>query len=354
MGDMSTAMIVVSVGLAGVLFGAVVGLLVSSAGRRPDPRPSTPPGSDVDLDEVSAPPLAHQVAEVRTEMARMEALVSELHRRGEGRHGEVVAAIAEAARQTAALDRTATALHEALANSRARGQWGERMAEDVLRRAGMVEGVSYTCQTTLEGGGRPDFTFLLSSDRVLHMDVKFPLDNYLRHLEATDEATAEAARRAFGRDVRARVREVGQRSYTDPNTTVGWVLLFIPNEAVYSFVHQNDPDLIDWALAQKVVLTSPLTLFSVLAVVRKAVDSFHLERTSGEILECLVRFSGQWDAFVEVLEKMGNQLGTLQRTFDHLQGTRRRQLERQLDEVDRLRLERSPAAPEAGPTSLAG
>src|SRR5690606_37946843 len=102
---------------------------------------------------------------------------------------------------------------------------------------------------------------------------------YLRHLDATDEDAAEAARTAFCRDVRARVREVASRDYTDPATTVGWMVLFIPNEAVYAFVHEHDPELLGRALAQKVVLCSPLTLFAVLAVVRQAVDTFHLERT---------------------------------------------------------------------------
>jgi DNA recombination protein RmuC len=338
----SSLLLVLGAALLAAGIGAVLGATLA---RRPvghdgvDRPDGTPSG------EGAAPPLAHQVAEVRTELARMEALVGELHRRGEGRHHEVVRAIAEAGRHTASLTQTTDALREALAGSRSRGQWGERMADDVLRRAGLVEGVSYRRQLTLPGGGRPDVTFLLPGDRHLHMDVKFPLDNYLRHLDAADEAAAEAARAAFCRDVRARVREVATRDYTDPATTVGWMVLFIPNEAVYAFVHQHDPELLDRALALKVVLCSPLTLFAVLAVVRQAVDTFHLERTSGEILECLGRFSGQWDSFVEVLERLGNQLGTVQRTFDQLQGTRRRQLERQLDEVDRLRLERKGPPP---------
>src|SRR3989442_690290 len=75
-------------------------------------------------------------------------------------------------------------LREALSSSKARGQGGERMAEDVLRLAGLLEGVNYRKQTTIDGAGRPDYTFLLPNGRVMHMDVKFPLDNYVRHLEA--------------------------------------------------------------------------------------------------------------------------------------------------------------------------
>ena len=66
-----------------------------------------------------------------------------------------------------------------------RGQWGERIAEDVLRLSGFLEGVNYLRQHTLtDSGGRPDYTFLMPNGLVMHMDVKFPLDNYLRFLDA--------------------------------------------------------------------------------------------------------------------------------------------------------------------------
>ena len=87
-------------------------------------------------------------------------------------------------------------LREALASQKVRGQWGERMAEDVLRLAGFLEGVNYRQQATLAGsGGRPDYTFLLPNGLVMHMDVKFPLDNYVRFLEADDRPRAQAVPR---------------------------------------------------------------------------------------------------------------------------------------------------------------
>src|SRR5690606_20360959 len=149
-------------------------------------------------------------------------------------------------------------------------------ADDVLRVAGLVEGVNYKRQQTLAGGCRPDFTFTLPRGRLLHMDVKFPVDNYLRVLDAATEADRATHTRAFLRDVRARVRELTGRGYVDPDTTVGYVLLFIPNESVYGFIHEHDGGLLDEALASHVVMCSPCTLFAVLGVVRQAVDNFLL------------------------------------------------------------------------------
>jgi DNA recombination protein RmuC len=250
---------------------------------------------------------------------------------------------------SARLADTTQSLRQALANPRARGQWGERMADDVLRAAGLVEGISYRKQSATAAGTIPDFTFLLPGGRVLHMDVKFPVDNYLRYLEALSDRERDQHALAFVRDVRARVRELSGRVYIDPDRTLDEVLLFIPNEAVYAFVHQHDRDLVEVALRQKVVLCSPSTLFSVLAVIRQAVEQTQLQRTSDEILACLAAFESQWGKFADALDKVGRSLDSVRRSWDDLAGTRRRQLERQLDRVGELRSRREGAPPPSLP-----
>jgi DNA recombination protein RmuC len=144
----------------------------------------------------------------------------------------------------------------------------------------------------------------------------------------------------FVRDVRGRVRELSGRVYVDPDDTVDEVLLFIPNEAVYAFVHTHDRELVDVSLRQKVVLCSPCTLFSVLAIIRQAVEQTQLQRTSDEILHCLAAFEQQWGKFTDALDKVGRGLDTVRRGWDDLAGTRRRQLERELDRVGELRSRR--------------
>jgi DNA recombination protein RmuC len=154
---------------------------------------------------------------------------------------------------------------------------------------------------------------------------------------------------AFVRDVRARVKELTTRGYADPETTAGYVLLFIPNESVYAFIQEHDRELGDFALAHDVVLTSPFTLFAVLGVIRHAVDCFLLERASDEILVSLGRFSDQWARFSDQLDRLGKQLGTAQSTYDDLAGVRRRQLEKRLDEIDNLRTARGLDPPDETP-----
>jgi DNA recombination protein RmuC len=287
------------------------------------------------------------------QVERLGDVVTRLQRDGASQHREVLTGLREAQTTTRALAETTGALREALASPKARGQWGERMADDVLRHAGMVEGVSYRKQTGITGGTIPDVTFLMPGGRVLHMDVKFPVDNYLRHLEATTDAEREIHAKAFLRDVRSRVKEIAARTgYIDADTTLDQVLLFIPNESVWAFIHERDSALIDIALRQKVVLCSPVSLFAVLAVIRQAVEQTQLARTSDEILECLAGFGQQWTKFSEGLDKVVRQFDTAQRSIEDLSGTRRRMLERQLDRVEALRAARGLLDAEAPRAAL--
>jgi DNA recombination protein RmuC len=284
--------------------------------------------------------IGRQLDTMGAELRAVTELIGVLQRERAEQHGAVVAGLDEAVRTTSRLAETTQSLREALASPRARGQWGERMADDVLRLAGMTEGVNYLKQKAIAGGRVPDFTFLLPRRLCLHMDVKFPVDNYLRYLEADAQPDRERCRDAFLRDVRNLVRELAGRGYADATTTVGYQLLFIPNESVYSFIGEHAPLLADEALRQKVVLCSPFTLFAVLGVIRQAVDNFMLERTSDEILGALAGFTQQWQRFGEQIDVLGRRLASTQNAFDELAGTRRRRLQRELDEIEQIRQHR--------------
>ncbi|MBW1678590.1 MAG: DNA recombination protein RmuC [Deltaproteobacteria bacterium] len=209
-----------------------------------------------------------QLQRMTVEMENVSNLIKELEKDRAKKFGELASQLNTASSQTAALTQVTNTLREALASTKVRGQWGERMAEDVLRLAGFVEKVNYLKQKTIDGSGvRPDFTFLLPNNLKLNMDVKFPLDNYLRSLEADSEADKDRFRNAFLRDVKARIKEVTTRDYINPeNNTVDCVLLFIPNEQVYAFIHEQDSSILENGIKNRVVFCSPITLFAVLAV----------------------------------------------------------------------------------------
>lgn len=279
---------------------------------------------------------------MKGDLQRVQNLVTSFEKDREKKFGELANQLKSTAEQTGKLQETTSQLRAALANTKARGQWGERMAEDVLRLAGFVEGINYRKQKTLETTGtRPDYTFLLPQDLTVNMDVKFPLDNYLRYLEAEEESDKEGYKNQFLRDVKGRIKEVTTRDYINPEeNTVDYVIVFIPNEQVYAFINENDSSLLDEALNKKVILCSPITLYAILAVIRQAVDNFSLEKTAGQILSLLGSFNKQWASFLKSLEKMGKRIDEAQKEFVVLTSTRRNQLERPLRQIEDLRKQR--------------
>ncbi len=240
---------------------------------------------------------------------------------------------------TLRLKDTTEHLKEALASSKKRGEWGERMAEDVISLAGMVEGINYIKQKTLAGSsGRPDYTFLMPNDLKINMDVKFPLDNYLLYLNASSDHDRKRYRDELLRNTKTMIKQVTTRDYINPaDNTVDYVLIFIPNEQVYSFINEADMTIMDEALKQKVVLCSPFTLYAVLAVIRQAVENFSLEKTASEILKLLGEFSKQWNAYKDKFRVMGDRLDAARNEYDALITTRSNMLERPLKKIDELR-----------------
>ena len=284
-----------------------------------------------------------QLNRMTAELDNVSKLMKDLEKDRVEKFGQLSNQLQNASEQTASLIQTTNNLREALASTKARGQWGERMAEDVLRLAGFIENINYLKQKAVEGSrSRPDFTFLLPKNLKVNMDVKFPLDNYLKFLESESDVEKAKFRSDFLRDVRGRIREVTTRDYIDPEqNTVDYVLLFIPNEQIYAFIHEQDSTILDDGIKNRVVFCSPLTLYAILAVIRQAVENFALEQTSNEILSLFGAFKKQWHEFMTRFEVLGKRITEAQTEYEALTTTRKRQLEKPLNELESLRTQRN-------------
>lgn len=234
-------------------------------------------------------------------------------------------------------------LRQALASSKKRGEWGERMAEDIIRLVGLAEGINYIKQKTLDGSsGRPDFTFLMPNNLKINMDVKFPLDNYQHYLEAHTDHDRRRFRDELMKNTKVMIRQITSRDYINPaDNTVDYVIMFVPNEQVYGFINETDPTIMDEALKQKVILCSPFTLYAVLSVIRQAIENFNLEQTASEILKLLGEFSKQWNAYKEKNKAVGDRIDAARKEYDALVTTRTNMLERPLRKIDDLRKQKS-------------
>ena len=268
-----------------------------------------------------------RLSEINTELQNLRESSSK-------QYGSVEEAVSALAKRT-------DNLKDILSNSQKRGQWGERLAEDILRSAGFVEGKNYSKQQQIEGGGKPDYRFEMPPDRVLFMDVKFPLDQYSLYIAAEDEAVRANAKVQFLSALHGHISALAKREYVDKaeNNTIDYVLMFVPNESISSFVHEADPELIDTALEQKVVLCTPLTLYAFLVVIRQATDSFHTEKNAADIMRRINLFHKEWDNYTKAVDTVEDQFKKLVSAIESINKdcTRFKKLNVQVREIEKIR-----------------
>ena len=282
------------------------------------------------------------VSQVSRKLEEVTRLISALEKDREQKFGELTNQLKTTNEKTTDLIKTTRVLNEALSNNKVRGQWGERIAEDILQIAGFIENINYLKQKTIESSGsRPDFTFLLPKNMKLNMDVKFPASSYCKYLEAQTDIEREGYLSQFYKDIKGRIKEVTTRDYiSQDQNTLDYVLLFIPNETIYSFIHEKNQSLLEEGLKNKVVFCSPITLFAVLAVIRQSIDNFSLEKTSNEILSLLGEFKKQWSEYVKKMDSLGDKLDKAKEEFTAIKTTRQNKLEKPLNKIDAIRIQK--------------
>ena len=278
-----------------------------------------------ELIDQSVTAIQERLERVRDFLQRVEA---ERHKH----YGELTSSLAS-------LSTTTESLRKALAGARRLGEWGERMTEDVLRMVGMQETINYRKQSAeAAASGKPDFTFLLPNGLVVNMDVKFPLDKCLEYLDAGSDERRKTKAKEFVTAVRGHLKAVASRGYIDPTGgTVNYVIVFIPNEQIYSLAMELEPKLMDEALKLRIVLCGPLTLYAMLAVIRAAAENANIMKTASEVIELLGAFNKQWQRYKEAMDAMGRRIDDAKKEYDNLVGTRTRMLERPLEKVEELR-----------------
>lgn len=269
-----------------------------------------------------------RLGEMDDKLGKVQTLIDEFEKARESKLGALDD-------QLKNLTQTTSELHRALADNRARGQWGERIAEDLLKLMGFVEGVNFYRQMTLASGERPDFTISLPSGIYVHMDVKYSFDNYDMYHKADNNHDRAKYADAFGRNVRNVVRDVANKGYINEET-VDCVVLLIPNEPVYRFMHEKDHSMMDFAMQNRVVLCSPMNLYPVLAVIHQAAQSLAFEKRSQQVFAVLTEIRTEWAKYTDHMDGMEKNFATLERKFRDLTGARTRQLDKKFDKIDTI------------------
>lgn len=276
------------------------------------------------------------VKQLKDELAQYQKLVSDFEKDRSVKYGHLENELTKAAQATQRLQDTTNHLNNILGNVKLRGQWGERMAEDIINYAGLIEGINYEKQKMQDHAEtKPDFAFYLPNDRRVNMDAKFPLDNYMKMVNLPEGLEREAALKEFLRNVKQRIKEIQNRAYINPSeNTLDFVLLFIPNEQVFGFIQEQSPEIMAEALKDKVVLCSPFTLFAVLSVIRQAHENFRYENDIRKIIGLIEQFIVLYDRFKGRFDdELGKALKKANELYDDIKSKNFAQLDKKIQQI---------------------
>jgi len=276
------------------------------------------------------------VTGLKEQLNQYQKLLRDLEKDRAQKYGSLESELKNASLSTAKLQETTNNLTNILGNNQKRGQWGERMAEDIIRYAGLVEGVNYRKQTKLDTTTtKPDYTFLLPDDHKINMDVKFPLGNYQKMIEAELDIEKEKCLKEFERNVKARIKEIQNRDYINPaENTLDFVLLFIPNEQVFGFIQSEMPGVMDESLKQKVVLCSPFTLYAMLSVIRQAFENFRYEKDLKKIIVSIDQFATIFERCKTRFDEIGKSIEKLEEIYFDVKNKSFKQLDGKIKQID--------------------
>ena len=241
--------------------------------------------------------------------------------------------LANTAKITEGLQVSTESLRNLLSNNRLRGEWGEQVAEDLLLAAGFVEKVNFLKQSTTNEG-RPDFTVLMPDGARLNIDAKFPFDDLIEYESAKTEVARKQALTKFSNSIKTKVKGITSKDYINPQeNTLDFVVMFIPNEMIFSFIYEKLPEINEYCNQRKVVLAGPFGFTAVLRLVMQAHKNFGYEKHLQEIFGLVSKFQEEYVKYGESMQRLGNQLATAQKTFHEVEGTRNRQLTKVVDQI---------------------
>jgi len=243
--------------------------------------------------------------------------------------------VEESRKITEKLSVSTEGLKKVLSDNQVRGQFGEQVAEDLLKMAGFVKGVDYEFNKKQEGSQtRPDFAVFLPDGTRINVDSKFPYANLQNMSEAEDKVTKTKYMKDFEKDVKEKIKQVTTRDYINPtDKTVDFVILFIPNEMIFSFIYEKMPDIVESAMQSRVVLAGPFSFTAILRMIRQSYENFRVQSNIYNIIAHVKAFEKEFGVFSEAFLKIGDRIDALDKQYDTVSTTRFKQLEKRMDKV---------------------
>ena len=245
---------------------------------------------------------------------------------------ERLQAIDTAQKNIEKLSTDVVSLRSVLEGNQSRGQYGEYQLSMVLHNVfGDTTGCyqeQYTMKKAKDGGDvRADaVVFMPEPNKMICIDSKFPFQDYQRIFETDNAEEKERLTKEFGNAVKKHITVIKDK-YIVEGKTAPEALMFIPNDGVFAFVHQNLEEVIEYARSKKVILTSPSTLPAILVTINMVRIEVERSKNADEINKHLQRlakdfemFGREWDKFSNALEQTGKRREELDHRVGRITG----------------------------------
>ncbi len=233
-------------------------------------------------------------------------------------------------------------LKNVLTNVKVRGTFGEVQLEMLLEQFLSPEQYIKNAQVKDGSAERVEFAVRFpgkaaGAEVLLPIDAKFPRETYERLLEASEAGNGEqivALRKQLEGQVRACAKEICAKYINTPRTT-DFAILFLPTEGLYAEMLRQVGVFEYLQRDHKVTLAGPTTLSAILNAFQMGFRSLAIEKRSGEVWQILGAVQTEFRKYIEVVDKLGNQLDTAAKSVANL-GTRTRKMNSKLKSVQTL------------------
>jgi DNA recombination protein RmuC len=257
---------------------------------------------------------------VRESLGKVDEKIAQLESARQQAYGEIRQQFATMAEVQAQLRAETANLVKALRQPHVRGRWGEIQLRRVVEMAGMMKHCDFVEQES--GGGedgklRPDLIVKLPGNRQIIVDAKAPITAYMEAHEATTDDLRKAKMQVHSQLMGRHVESLARKSYWDSfDPTPELVVMFIPGEAFYSAALEADPELLDRAFGQNVIIASPATLMALLKAASYGWRQESIADNAREISQLGQELHTRLSTMAEHFAKMGKGLDTARDSYN--------------------------------------
>ena len=260
-----------------------------------------------------------------TDLTRKEALEN---------HARLAEQINALMKSSRALGEDATRLAQALrSDNKMLGNWGEMILDEILASSGLIEKVHYHKQLTLKDDNdnalhndetnkvmRPDVVVNYPDGKVVIVDSKVSLNDYIDYVNAEDPDTRQAAAAKHLKSVKTHMEGLAKKNYSayinkENQEAVEFVIMFMPNAGAYELAMHSDINLWRTGFEKKVLLVSPVNLMALLQLIHIGWSRYEQDRNQLKILDGAAQLLERLQKFYDSFDKVGDLLEKANKSF---------------------------------------